>query len=93
MRNFALPLSSTRFWLNWMIFGGFFSQQVEVSVRSAPRLTVALSETQNLAPLDTDQALIDSSSADLIYLLGICAPPGLDLHVFVYIQAHQPLPS
>jgi hypothetical protein len=32
MGNFALPLSSTRFWLNWMIFGGFFSVWADVSV-------------------------------------------------------------
>ena len=46
----------------------------------------------DLAQLDTDQALMDSPSAYLVYLLGIWAPPGLDLLVFVYIQAQQPLP-
>ena len=40
-----LPPSLHMFGLVWMSFGGRFSQQVEMSVRLAPRLIVALSET------------------------------------------------
>ena len=36
---------------------------------------------------------MDSPLADLMCLLGICTPLGLDLLVFVYIQAQLPLPS
>ena len=35
----------------------------------------------DLAQLEIDQALMDSPSAYLVYLLGIYAPPGLDCHV------------
>ena len=44
--EFRHPSLLHMFWLIWMSFGGCFNQQVEVSVRSAPQLTVALSETQ-----------------------------------------------
>ena len=44
--EFRPPSLLNTFWLIWMSFGGWFSQQVEVSVKSALRLTIALSETQ-----------------------------------------------
>ena len=44
--EFFPPSLLHTFWLIWMSFGGCFSQQVEVSIRSALRLTIALSETQ-----------------------------------------------
>ena len=44
--EFRPPSLLHTFWLIWMSFGGFFSQQVEVSVRLALRLIIALSETQ-----------------------------------------------
>ena len=44
--EFLPPSLLHTFWLIWMSFGGCFSQQVEVLVRSALRLTIALSETQ-----------------------------------------------
>ena len=44
--EFHPPSLLNMFWLIWMSFGGWFSQQVEVSVKSALRLTIALSETQ-----------------------------------------------
>ena len=38
-----------------------------------------------MAQLDIDQALMDSPSADLMCLLGIFTPLGLDVLFFVYI--------
>ena len=46
----------------------------------------------DLAQFSFIYALIDSPSADLICLLEDCAPPGMDVLFFVYIQAQQPLP-
>ena len=43
-----------------------------------------------MAQLDIDKALMDSPSADLMCLLGICAPLGLDVLFFVYILAEAP---
>ena len=44
--EFRPPSLLHTFWLIWMSFGGCFNQQVEVLVKSALRLTIALSETQ-----------------------------------------------
>ena len=44
--EFFPPSLLHTFWLIWMSFGGCFSQQVQVSVRSDLWLTIALSETQ-----------------------------------------------